>query len=192
MNELIRKRRKTIELGRAIEIAVGMHLGTTLTDRLPITKVLIDSLIADLSDMPLDDAKASWWYQIGSRNPKPLMEELIRWMNALGRHSEPAGPYAEHMELWFQMLNRPDYPTCYQKCRDLVYDLNKFFINVPRFTSPGRPKGKTRPKVTPDVKEAVQKWLKARNKKSRCSVASLARKQKVSRATIYRVIEELR
>jgi hypothetical protein len=193
MNDFIRKYRKTIELGRAIEAAV--------LAKVPVTKENIDKIRYDLAEhLPLDDSdgqKLRWWHQIGSRNPKPLMEELIHWMFQLGEWGQPPVPDANTGEKSgsqraFEILGIPDYGACYKKCRELVQDLNRFFISIPRFASPGRPKGKTRPKVTPEVKEAVRKWLKARNKKSRGSVASLARKQKVSRATIYRVIEEMR
>lgn len=188
MGSILRKHRKTIELGRAIERAVeeGLQIAKTDVDRvIPI----LDRLI------PLESCphqKLVWWHQIGSRNPKPLMDELLWWMHELGEWGEPSGPLDGGTAMAFAILGKPDYPTCLKMCKELVYKLNKFFIQIPRFASPGRPKGKTRPKVTPEVKEGVRAWLKARNKKSRCSVSALARKLEVSRSTIYRVIEEIR
>jgi hypothetical protein len=185
-SELIRKNRKTIELGRAIERAVEQGCA--------VTKAEIGRILADLSTLPLEGTPPSVvlrWHYIGSRNPKPYMDELIHWMWELGRWSEPHPPNTGE-KTGSQKMGLLDYRTEYEKCRDLVHFVNDYFIKVPRFASPGRTKGTVRPKVTPEVKEGVRAWLHARNKKSRCSVTALARKLRVSRSTIYRVIEEIR
>ena len=83
MTPFVRKHRKTIELGRAIERAVE--------EGFPVTKAEIGKILAVLSKIPLDGVDSSkliFWHHVGSRNPKPLMDELIRWINALGEWSD--------------------------------------------------------------------------------------------------------